>query len=178
MCFDLESGLATVRLDSVARSDASNVDSVNAVTPLHPTITCSAAFTRARASSKTNRSKVALATYKLNGSRLERLNSHCRNGRLMVSSTPDSVRLCHCTALLNEARMSNTDHLKSPWNPGSKLAVIYFLIALVLQGLLMTQDPTGPLAWLEKLSILVPAVAGIAATHAYRKGLKDGSGAA
>jgi hypothetical protein len=59
------------------------------------------------------------------------------------------------------------------WHRGTKLGLIYAVIAFIVFGVTMTQDPEGPLAWLSNFGPLLILAPLAAASHAYVAGRRD-----
>ena len=59
------------------------------------------------------------------------------------------------------------------WHRGTKLGLAYAVLAFVIFGVTMTQDPDGPLAWLSNLGPLLILVPLAAASHGYVAGQRD-----
>jgi len=63
--------------------------------------------------------------------------------------------------------MFTPDSVGRFWHRGTKIGLVYTLIAFVWFGVTMTQDPDGPYGWLETWAILVALLPIAAASHGY-----------
>lgn len=59
------------------------------------------------------------------------------------------------------------------WHRGTKIGLIYSVIAFIIFGVTMTQAPAGPYAWLANFGPLLILVPLAAASHAYVAGQRS-----
>ncbi len=59
------------------------------------------------------------------------------------------------------------------WNRGTRLGLIYAVIAAIIFQMTTDHPPEGPLVWLKKFSYLVFMIPFAAASHAYFAGVRD-----
>ena len=71
--------------------------------------------------------------------------------------------------------MITPDEKGNIWHRGTKLGLIYSLVAFIVFGVTMTQDPNGPYAWLANFGPILILVPTAAASQAYVAGRKDQS---
>lgn len=74
--------------------------------------------------------------------------------------------------------MLTPDENRRFWHRGTRIGIIYGLIALVILGITTTQDPQGSLAWLshkwfERFGLIASLLPLAAASQAYVAGRKD-----
>lgn len=59
------------------------------------------------------------------------------------------------------------------WHRGTRLGVVYSVVAFLIFGVTLTQDPDGPYAWLANFGPLLILVPLAAASHAFVAGQRD-----
>jgi hypothetical protein len=92
-----------------------------------------------------------------------------------------SILKCSTNSTLSptsKTSMLTPDENRRFWHRGTKIGVIYGLIALVILGITTTQDPEGPLGWLshkwfERFGLIASLLPLAAASQAYVAGRKD-----
>ena len=59
------------------------------------------------------------------------------------------------------------------FHPGTRIGIAYAIVAFIFLGVTMTQDPSGPLAWMSKFGILAALAPIAAGSQAYARGRRD-----